>query len=316
MALIECIPNVSEGRRADVVAACAEAIGTAGGRLLDVSCDPSHNRAVYTFAGSPADVRRAVVALFDAALPRIDLRLHTGVHPRIGAVDVVPFVPLAGTTMAACVELARTVAAEVADRHGLPVYLYEQAATTPARRRLEYVRRGQFEGLAARMRLPEWAPDFGPAAPHPSAGASAFGARMPLIAYNVNLATTRLEVARAIAAAVRESSGGLPAVKAMGVPLADQGLVQVSMNLTNFRKTSLGEAFGAVRREANRHGVAIAESEIVGLIPADAMAGIDPAALRLQGFNPRQILERRLAESDGGPAPDAASPLHEAGPDT
>ncbi len=226
-----------------------------------------------------------MLALFDAALARIDLRNHSGEHPRLGAVDVVPFVPIEGATMADCVAMARDVAGEVSRRHNLPVFLYEEAAAIPGRRNLEDIRRGEFEGLAAKLKQPEWAPDFGPAAPHPSAGASVIGARMALIAYNINLATNRLDVAKKIAAAVRHSSGGLRYVKAMGVELADRGIVQVSMNLTNFEKTPIFRVFELVTREAARYGVTVLESEIVGLVPSAALtasAAWYPAARRLQ----------------------------------
>jgi glutamate formiminotransferase len=294
MALIECIPNVSEGRRTEVLDACAEAIRSAGARLLDVKPDAAHNRTVYTFAGEAGAVRAGVLALFDRAVEAIDLRRHSGEHPRIGAVDVVPFVPIEGATMADCVDLAKQVAQEVSTRHSLPVFLYEEAATSAARRNLEDIRRGEFEGLAAKLQQPDWRPDFGPGAPHPSAGASVIGARMPLIAYNINLATNRLDVARRIAAAVRQSSGGLRYVKAMGVELADRGIVQVSMNLTNFEKTPMFRVFELVSREAARYGVAVLESEIVGLVPAAALTASAAWFLQLEGFTEDQVLETRL----------------------
>jgi glutamate formiminotransferase len=297
MALIECIPNVSEGRRTEVLDACAEAIRSAGARLLDVKPDAAHNRTVYTFAGDAGAVRAGVLALFDRALQAIDLRRHSGEHPRIGAVDVVPFVPIEGATMADCVDLARQVAQEVSTRHGLPVFLYEEAATSTTRRNLEDIRRGEFEGLAAKLQQPDWRPDFGPGAPHPSAGASVIGARMPLIAYNINLATNRLDVARRIAAAVRQSSGGLRYVKAMGVELADRGIVQVSMNLTNFEKTPMFRVFELVKREAARYGVAVLESEIVGLVPASALTASAAWFLQLEGFGEDQILENKLRQA-------------------
>jgi len=294
MVVIECVPNISEGRRPEVLAACASAVQQGGARLLDVKPDAAHNRTVYTFAGDAARVRAAVLDLFDAALPLIDLRRHAGEHPRMGAVDVVPFIPIEGATMSDCVALATEVAAEVARRHGLPVFLYEEAARTAARRNLEDIRRGEFEGLAAKLRQPEWAPDFGPATPHPSAGASVIGARMPLIAYNINLATDRLDVARRIAAAVRHSSGGLRFVKALGIALADRGIVQVSMNLTNFEKTPIFRVFELVKREAERDGVAILESEIVGLVPSAALTASAAWYLQIDGFGADQILEHRL----------------------
>jgi len=251
---------------------------------------------VLTFAGDADRVREAVLALFETAVARIDLRAHTGEHPRMGAVDVVPFVPIEGVTMNACVALATEVAETVAGRHDLPVFLYEEAARVPARRNLEDIRRGEFEGLPAKLAQAEWMPDFGPAVPHPSAGASVIGARTALIAYNINLATDRIEVARRIAAAVRHSSGGLRFVKAMGIALADRGIVQVSMNLTNFEKTPISRVFELVKREAARDGVAVLESEIVGLVPAAALTAAAAWYLQLDGLSTDQILENRLRE--------------------
>jgi glutamate formiminotransferase len=297
MALIECVPNVSEGRRMEIVDAIAAAIGdTAGVRLLDHSSDSSHNRSVFTFVGDEHSLETAVMALYERALPTIDLRAHRGGHPRLGAVDVVPFVPLSGATMVDCVRLARRVAEAVATRHHLPVYLYEEAASDPARRPLELIRRGEFEGLAAKMATPGWAPDFGPSEPHQTAGASVIGARQPLIAYNVNLATSQLDIAKRVASAVRQSGGGLPFVKAIAVPLEDRGIVQVSMNLTDFETTPLHRAFEEVKHEAAKYGVAVLDSEIVGLVPAAAVAAAAAAYLQIDGFRPSQVLEHKLIE--------------------
>ncbi len=295
MPLIECVPNVSEGRRPDVVDALVEAAGaTPGVAVLDHSSDASHNRSVITMAGDADALAAAVLALFERAIARVDLRQHRGEHPRLGAVDVVPFVPIEDVTMADCVRLARRVGREVSERFELPVYLYEEAATREDRRGLEDIRRGEFEGLAAKMAQPGWEPDFGPRTPHPSAGATVIGARMPLIAYNVNLATDRLDVAKKIAAAVRFSSGGLRYVKALGLELEDRKVVQVSMNLTNYEKTPIHRVFELVRREAERHGVAILESEIVGLVPAAALTAAARWYLQLDRFSPDQVLEDRL----------------------
>jgi glutamate formiminotransferase / 5-formyltetrahydrofolate cyclo-ligase len=293
--LIECIPNVSEGRRPEIVASIAAAIrATPGVRLLDHSSDPSHHRSVFTLLGDPTGVEAAVLALFERAVADIDLRTHRGEHPRLGAVDVVPFVPIEGATMADCVALAKKVGAEVASRFQIPVYLYEEASENPARKNLEDIRRGEFEGLAAKMTTAGWAPDFGPAAPHPSAGAAVIGARMPLIAYNINLATDRLDVAKKIAAAIRHSSGGFRFVKAMGIPLEGRGIVQVSMNLTNYEKTPMFRVFETVKREAARYGVSILESEIVGLVPAAALQASAEYYLQIAGFKADQVLEHRL----------------------
>ncbi len=297
MPIIECIPNVSEGRRPEVVESIAEAIRAVdGARLLDYSSDASHNRSVFTLAGDAAAVKAAVLAMYSRAIEAIDLREHSGEHPRLGAVDVVPFVPIEGVTMAACVALAKEVAAEVASRFGVPVYLYEEASSNPARKNLEDIRRGEFEGLAAKMATDGWAPDFGPSTPHASAGASVIGARMPLIAYNINLNTNRLDVAKKIAAAVRFSSGGFRFVKAMGITLADRNIVQVSMNLTNFEKTPILRVFEAVKREADRYGVSVLESEIVGLVPAAAMLDVAVSTLQLTAFSRDQVLENKLRE--------------------
>ena len=295
MAVIESITNVSEGRRTEVIARIADAIRTTPGvRLLDHSSDASHNRSVFTLAGDAAGVKNATLALIEQAIAAIDLRAHRGEHPRLGAVDVVPFVPIEGITMAECVALAKDVGTAVADRFCLPVFLYEEASSNPARRNLEDIRRGEFEGLAARMRSPEWAPDFGPAAPHPSAGAVVIGARMPLIAYNINLNTNRLDVAKKIAAAIRHSSGGLRHVKAAGFTLEDRGIVQVSMNLTNYEKTPIFRVFDLVKREAARYGVSILESEIIGLVPAAALVSAAEYYLQLERFGPEQVLENKL----------------------
>jgi len=295
MAIIECVPNVSEGRRPEVIEALLNAIrGVPGARVLDSSSDASHNRSVLTLAGDAGPLKQATLALFEQAVAAIDLRAHKGEHPRLGAVDVVPFVPIEGVTMAECVELAKDTAAAVAERFGLPVFLYEDASANPARKNLEDIRRGEFEGLAEKMTKAEWKPDYGPSAPHPSAGAAVIGARMPLIAYNINLATDRLDVAKKIAAAIRQSSGGFRFVKAMGITLGDRKIVQVSMNLTNHEKTPMYRVFEVVKREAERYGVNVLESEIVGLVPAAALVATAEYFLQLGGFKADQVLETKL----------------------
>jgi glutamate formiminotransferase len=297
MTIIECVPNISEGARPDVVHGIAAALRRVPGlRVLDVQSDATHHRSVLTLAGDAAAMRAAVPLLFTEAVAAIDLRAHRGEHPRMGAVDVVPFIPIAGVTMAECVALAREIAREVAERVGVPIYLYEEASDNPARKNLEDIRRGEFEGLAAKMAMPGWEPDYGPATPHPSAGATAMGARMPLIAYNINLATDRLDVAKKIASAIRMSSGGLRFVKAMGIAIDDRQIVQVSMNLTNFEKTPLFRVFDLVKREAARYGVAVLESEVVGLIPQAALVQAAEYYLQLEGFTTDQVLENRLRE--------------------
>ena len=296
MPLIECVPNVSEGRREDCIAALAAAIDEPGVHLLDRSSDTSHNRTVFTFAGEPAPLQSAVLRLFTAAVAAIDLRQHAGVHPRMGAVDVVPFVPLQDASLADCVALAKSTAALVAERLGVPVFLYEEAAAAAERRNLAEIRRGGVDGVALRMRQPAWRPDFGPETPHPTAGATAIGARSVLIAYNVNLASNRLGVAKRIAAVIRASSGGFGHVKAMGVQL-DDGIVQVSMNLTDYHETSMTMVFDAIAREASVDGVRVLESEIVGLVPADALPPDPKRRLRLKDADLDKVLEKRLERS-------------------
>ena len=296
MAVIECVPNISEGRRTNVIEAVRAALSAVPGlQVLDVQSDASHNRSVFTLAGDADAMKAGIPKLFESALAAIDLRTHRGEHPRLGAVDVVPFIPIEGVTMAACVELAKAVAADVAARFSLPVYLYEDASSNPARKNLEDIRRGEFEGLAAKMTQSAWVPDYGPATPHQTAGATVIGARMPLIAYNINLATDRLDVAKKIASAIRMSSGGLRYVKAMGIALEDRGIVQVSMNLTNYEKTPIFRVFDLVKREAARYGVTVLDSEIVGLVPAAALMQTAEYFLQLEGFTPGQVLENKLS---------------------
>jgi glutamate formiminotransferase len=260
-------------------------------RLLDVHSDPAHHRTVLTLVGEARPLVEAATCLVEAGVRLVDLRRHRGVHPRVGAVDVIPFVPLARTTMADAVVAATEAASAIAARAGVPVFLYEAAATTPARRRLEDVRRGQFEGLAEKMAHPDWRPDVGPATPHASAGATVVGARPILVAFNVVLDTARLDIGRAVARAVRASSGGLPHVKAMALVLSGPDRIQVSMNLTDFRVTPLPVAFDAVVREAGRHGAAIVESELVGLVPSAALAGRSPMSLGLNAWEPGRLLD-------------------------
>jgi glutamate formiminotransferase len=297
--VIECVPNVSEGRDEALVRGIADAVrGVPGVRLLNVSSDASHNRSVLTFVGDASSVRAGVAALFGAVVPRIDLTRHKGEHPRMGAVDVVPLIPIRGATVADCVALSRETGSEIAARHGIPVYLYEDSATSEARRNLADIRKGEFEGFAEKIKDPKWAPDFGPSAPHPTAGVVAVGARPPLIAYNINLGTKDLRVADSIARAIRHIGGGFRYAKAMGVELADRGQVQVSINMTNFKKTPLHRVFECVRSEAERYGVPIVGSEIVGLTPAEALFLAAEHYLRLEGFSPDQVLEMRLLEEE------------------
>ena len=292
--LVECVPNFSEGRRREVIDAIASAIRDAGARIIDVQADAAHNRMVVTFVGEPDRAVDAALAGARVATDRIDLRQHQGEHPRMGATDVVPFVPFADLPMATCVQLARIFGARLWSELHIPVYYYGEAAGQPGRRELEKVRRGGFEELAAHIQDPDRLPDEGTPAVHPTAGATAVGARIPLIAYNVNLKTTDLTVAKEIARKIRASSGGLPNVKALGFNLAERGLVQVSMNLTDYRVTNMWKVFTVIREEAGRRGVAVEESEIVGTIPLDAATRTIKDALREPAFKMDQILEKRV----------------------
>lgn len=296
--LVECVPNVSEGRDKAAIEAMAQAIRNVSEvRLLDVQSDPDHNRSVFTFVGTPEGVATAVLELFAAALPRIDLRVHRGEHPRMGAVDVVPFVPVRGVKMQDCVALAHKVGKEIWEKFRVPVYLYAESATRPERQDLSEIRKGEFEGFFEKIKDPNWHPDFGDPVVHPTAGVTAVGAREFLIAFNVNLGTSDLRVAKEIAKAVRFSSGGLRYVKALGMELRERGIVQVSMNLTNFRKTPLPRVLEFVRREAQRFGVPVVGTEIVGLIPEEALVQVAEYYLQLEKFSLGQVLERRIEEA-------------------
>lgn len=296
--VVECVPNFSEGRRPEVVEALAQAIASVEGvQLLDREMDASHNRSVITFIGSRAAVAEAAFQGAKKAVELIDMNLHRGEHPRIGALDVLPFVPIAGVAMEACVALAREVGQRIAEELQVPVYLYARAATRPDRRILADIRRGEYEGLKSEIEtVPDRRPDFGPARLHPTAGAIAVGARPILIAWNVNLATADLGLAKRIAKEIRESDGGFPAVQAKGFELKDKGLVQVSMNALDYRATNLVTVFDAIKARAAAAGVGIAGTEIVGLIPLDALLDAANAYFHLKDFQRGQILEARLWE--------------------
>ncbi|MBI5282303.1 MAG: glutamate formimidoyltransferase [Candidatus Solibacter usitatus] len=296
--LVECVPNFSEGRdRAKVEAVAAAIAGMPGALVLDLELDADHNRSVITFVAPPETVVEAALAGAAKAVELIDLTRHTGVHPRIGAVDVMPFIPLEGVTLAECVKLAERAAMEMWRKLKVPTYLYEAAAKRPERANLENIRRGQFEGLREEVRTnPERAPDYGEAELHPTAGATVVGARKFLIAYNINLGTADIEIAKRIAKSIRHSSGGFRYVKAMGVRLASRNLAQVSMNLTDFEQTPVHRVFECVRAEAGRHGVAVVGSEIVGLIPKKALEMTAEFYLRCENFQPSMVLENRVAE--------------------
>src|SRR5438445_841269 len=296
--IVECVPNFSEGRRKEVVDAIAQAIASVPGvRVLDQEMDADHNRSVITFVGDRTSVAEAAFRGATKTVELIDMNRHLGEHPRVGALDVLPFIPIAGVTMDNCVTLARAVGKRIADELQVPVYLYEAAATRPDRRALPDVRRGEYEGLKTEIETnPNRKPDFGPPRLHPTAGACIVGARPVLIAWNVNLRTTDVGVAKRIAKAIRESDRGLPAVRAKGFELADRGLVQVSMNMVDYHKTSLVQAFEAIRGLAAKEGVEIAESEIIGLVPLDALVDAATQYFKLARFHREQILETRLWE--------------------
>jgi glutamate formiminotransferase / formiminotetrahydrofolate cyclodeaminase len=297
--IVECVPNFSEGRNLETIDALMGAVrSVAGVVLLDRQSDADHNRTVLTFVGTPEGVGEAAFVAAQEACRRVDLGRHQGQHPRVGATDVIPFVPIRNVTMEDCIHLARTVGRRLADELHLPIFLYEAAASTPFRKRIEDIRRGGLEGLSERMRLePEWAPDFGDAKPHRTAGATIVGARRPLIAYNVNLAGTDLNIAKIIAQTVRASNGGLPSVKAVGIALKSRGMVQVSMNLTDYEETPVQSAFEAVKAEAAKHGAKVHSSEVIGLIPEAAVAQVAGHYLQLENFQPDQVLEARLAKA-------------------
>ncbi|HKW43032.1 MAG TPA: glutamate formimidoyltransferase, partial [Thermoplasmata archaeon] len=290
--IVESVPNFSEGRRPEVVESIVAAIASVPSvRVLDREMDADHNRSVITFVGNQQAVAEAAFRAAKVAVDKIDMNGHRGAHPRVGALDVLPFVPISGVTMDDCVQLARTVGKRIADELVVPVYLYEAAATRPDRRALPGVRRGEFEGLKVEIATnPDRVPDFGPSRLHPTAGACIVGARPVLIAWNVNLKTADVGVAKRIAKAIRESDGGLPAVRAKGFELTERGLVQVSMNMLDYHTTSLAQAFEAIRTLAANEGVEIAESEIIGLVPLDAILGGATQYFKLARFNRAQIL--------------------------
>ena len=296
--IIECVPNFSEGRdkrKIEKIVYCFK--GKKGVTLLDYESDEDHNRSVITLVGEPTPLKKALIESIGVAIGMIDMRKHKGGHPRMGAVDVVPFIPIKNITMDETVAFSKTVAKEIAETHAFPVFLYEASATDPHRKNLSDIRKGQFENMAKKMAAPEWKPDFGPDAPHPSAGVTAVGARMPLVAFNVNLATDRMEIADAIARRVRHVSGGLRYCKAIGVNLKEKGMVQVSMNLTDYTKTPIYQAVELIKVEARRYGVSVAGSEIIGMVPAAALVDTMAYYLGIDNLSPNQLLEIKIADS-------------------
>jgi glutamate formiminotransferase len=295
--IIECVPNFSEGRQPqNIEKIIAPFRGKKGVKLLDYQTDEDHNRMVVTVVGEPQALKAAVIEAMGCAIDVIDMRTHKGQHPRMGATDVVPFIPLKNIEMPEAVAFSREVAKEAARKYSLPVFLYEKSASRTERQNLADIRKGQFEGMAAKIQQPEWKPDFGPAKIHPSAGVTAMGARMPLVAYNVNLDSRSLEIADEIAKKVRHISGGLRYCKGIGIELKDRGLVQVSMNMTDYTRTALYRAFELIKAEARRYGVNVVGSEIVGLVPMEALVDTAAYYLRLEGFSIDQVLESRIWE--------------------
>jgi len=295
--IFETVPNFSEGRNKDTIEKILSCFQNKEDiKLLDLHRDKDHNRLVVTAVGGPTALKRAVIEAVGVAVALIDMRAHHGEHPRMGAVDVIPFIPIKNVTMEEAVTLSKETAKEIWETHRLPVFLYEESATLPARRNLANIRKGQFEGMAEKLTLPEWKPDFGGKKIHPTAGVVAVGARMPLVAYNINLDTDNIEIARAIAKAVRHINGGLRYCKAIGIELNERKITQVSMNMTDYTQTPLYRALELVRFEAKRYGVDIIGSEIVGLVPMAAI--VDSAAyyMGLEDFGVDKILEAKMIE--------------------
>ena len=293
--IVECVPNFSEGRRGEVIEAISEAIREVPGvKLLDCQSNPSHNRSVLTFVGEPEAVKEAAFRGAKRAAELINMEEHRGEHPRIGAADVIPFIPISGVTMEECVELARELGRRIAEELKIPVYLYEEAATRPERRNLAAIRKGGYEGLREEITRPERHPDFGEPRMHPTAGATVVGARPPLIAFNINLNTPDVRIAKRIARAIRGSSGGFRDVKALGITIEERKVAQVTINMCNYKTAPLYRVFEVVRAEAARYGVDILGSEIVGLVPVDALIDVAEYFLRLEGFEKNQVLEKRL----------------------
>ena len=295
--IVECVPNFSEGRDLQKIdRIVAPFRGRQGVKLLDYSNDDDHIRLVVTVVGEPEPLRDAVLEAIGVAVELIDLNKHQGQHPRMGAVDVVPFIPIKNVTMEDAIALSKEVGGEVAKRYNLPVFLYEKSASAPHRESLAAVRKGEIEGMAEKIKLPDWQPAFGPAERHPTAGTVAVGARMPLVAYNINLNTPSLEIAHDIAKKIRFIGGGLRYCKAMGVELKDRGITQVSINMTDYTRTALYRAFELVRIEARRYGVSIVGSEIIGLVPMEALIDTASYYLGLENFLMQQVLEARIME--------------------
>ena len=295
--ILECVPNFSEGRDLEKIEKIVEPFRAKDGvKLLDYQNDEDHNRSVVTVVGEPDPLKNAVVESMGVAVELIDMRAHEGQHPRMGAIDVVPFIPVKNVSVQEAVDISKATAKLAAEAYTLPIFLYEQSAARPERQNLATIRKGQFEGMAEKLKQPDWAPDFGPARVHPTAGATAMGARMPLVAFNVNLDTNRLEIADQIAKKVRHISGGLRYCKGIGIELKDRGIVQVSMNMTDYTKTALYRVVELIKIEARRFGVNVVGSEIIGLVPMEALIDSAVYYLGVEDFSMSQVLEYRVYE--------------------
>jgi len=295
--IIECVPNFSEGCNPENIEKIVEPFrGKKGVKLLDYQTDEDHNRMVVTVVGEPDALKATVIEAVGCAIDVIDMRSHQGQHPRMGATDVVPFIPIKNVSMEEAIEFSKEVAKEVAQKYSLPIFLYETSASRPARQNLAHIRKGQFEAMAEKIKQPQWKPDFGPQKIHLSAGVTAMGARMPLVAYNVNLDSSRIEIADEIARKVRHISGGLRYCKGIGIELKDRGQVQVSMNMTDYTRTALYRVFELIKVEARRYGVNVIGSEIVGLVPMEALMDTAAYYLGIEKFSVDQVLESRIWE--------------------
>ena len=295
--ILECVPNFSEGRDLKKIEKIVAPFrGKEGVKLLDYQNDEDHNRSVVTVVGEPEALKNAVVEAMGVAVELIDMRTHKGQHPRMGAIDVVPFIPVKNVSVQEAVDVSKATAKLAAETYALPIFLYEQSATRPERQNLATIRKGQYEAMAEKLSQPQWAPDFGPARVHPTAGVTAMGARMPLVAFNVNLDTNRLEIADQIAKQVRHISGGLRYCKGIGIELKDRGIVQVSMNMTDYTKTALYRVVELIKIEARRYGVNVVGSEVIGLVPMEALIDSAVYYLGVEDFSMSQVLEYRIYE--------------------
>jgi glutamate formiminotransferase / 5-formyltetrahydrofolate cyclo-ligase len=293
--IIECIPNFSEGRNKETIEKIMDTLrGKDGIKLLDYSSDSDHNRTVVTFIGEPEAVEKVIINMASVVYENIDMTIHKGGHPRMGALDVVPFVPVSGVSMEECIELANRVGKQIAESFNVPVYLYEDAAKCADRQNLANVRKGQYEGFFEKIKNDGWKPDYGPSEVNVKGGCTAVGARVPLVAFNVNLGTDNIEIANSIAKVVRHIGGGLRFVKAMGVKIEDRNIVQVSMNLVSYEKTAVYRAFEMIKMEAKRYGVPVIGSEVVGLVPMAALIQSAEYYLQIENFSMEQVLEKRI----------------------